>query len=61
MRRLSRPHLGALPVKIYFRARDITFRVLPGTSLTPGAKLVLVWKREQHTKEPTTLTQSLAD
>tara|TARA_B110001452_G_scaffold182075_1_gene152919 strand:+ start:248 stop:412 length:165 start_codon:yes stop_codon:yes gene_type:complete len=28
MRRLSRPHLGALPVKIYFRARDITFRVL---------------------------------
>lgn len=38
----SRPHIGKVPMKFYFRAQEITL-LLPGMDVT--GKLILTWKR----------------
>lgn len=55
---LSRPHIGKVPMKFYFRAQDICV-LLPGMDV--AGKLVLTWKRgpRRTTTEPFAVKEKL--
>ena len=54
----SRPHIGKIPMKFYFRAQEIAV-MLPGMDIT--GKLVLTWKRgpRRTTTEPFAVKEKL--
>ena len=47
-RSFNRPHIGTRAVKVCFRVHSISMCVLPGTSLSEGSRIALVWRRGSH-------------
>ena len=43
-RSFNRPHIGTRAVKVCFRVHSISMCVLPGTSLSEGSRIALVWR-----------------